>query len=712
MSARPVDAHDRRQGGHRAGRHADHPRRRAARHRDPAVLRSPVLEPAGACRQCYVRDRGPAASSHLLHHDRRAGHGRARRRTRARGRTRRRWRTSSSCCSTTRSTARSATAAASARCRTRRSRSGRATAATPRPSGLTRSRSRCRRWSNLDRERCVLCARCTRFCDEISGDRFIELFDRGAGGAGRDRGGRGLPLPVQRQHRPDLPGRRADRDAVPVRGAAVRPVDRSTPSAATAAPVATSGSTSGAARSSAQLARDNLRGERRLALRQGPVRVPVPRRARPDHDAADPRPRAGAGVLRRGAHRGSPTGARRRARRVPDRRTADGRGRLRAVQARAHGLRHERPRPPARRGAPRLAEEVGGRGTDGRSTYEDVERAKVDPGRRAGRRAGGADPAPAPAEGRQARREDRASCTRGARGCTTSPSTSCVRPARTQDGVLGGARAIDASSMPRRRRCARPGTMRRRSPASATARPNRRGGVAPRRAGARFALRHAPRERSRGARAGRAPGAAARRPAVRRRGGATEVEARLGADHGRRRRAGTPGILAGVRRSRDRRAVPGRRRSAARLPRRRARAPRAAERGRGRSCSRSSSARWSRSPTRSCPAAAVHREATGTSPRGRAGPSACGRSAAPRGSPSRTGRSSRAWRWPLGGDLGFETLDELHEEMGRCWRRASRVAGMSAGSSAGPARRPRVRSSSSPTRCSSTRAGSPSAPTS
>jgi NADH-quinone oxidoreductase subunit G len=32
---------------------------------------------------------------------------------------------------------------------------------------------------NLDRERCVLCARCTRFCDEISGDRFIELFDRG-----------------------------------------------------------------------------------------------------------------------------------------------------------------------------------------------------------------------------------------------------------------------------------------------------------------------------------------------------------------------------------------------------------------------------------------------------------------------------------------------------------------------------------------------------
>ncbi|MFM8944883.1 MAG: NADH-quinone oxidoreductase subunit NuoG, partial [Actinomycetota bacterium] len=32
----------------------------------------------------------------------------------------------------------------------------------------------------LDRERCVLCTRCTRFCDQISGDRFLDLFERGA----------------------------------------------------------------------------------------------------------------------------------------------------------------------------------------------------------------------------------------------------------------------------------------------------------------------------------------------------------------------------------------------------------------------------------------------------------------------------------------------------------------------------------------------------
>ncbi len=33
----------------------------------------------------------------------------------------------------------------------------------------------------LDRERCILCARCTRFSDEISGDPLIEFVERGAG---------------------------------------------------------------------------------------------------------------------------------------------------------------------------------------------------------------------------------------------------------------------------------------------------------------------------------------------------------------------------------------------------------------------------------------------------------------------------------------------------------------------------------------------------
>ena len=32
----------------------------------------------------------------------------------------------------------------------------------------------------LDRDRCILCARCTRFSNEIAGDKFIEMMDRGA----------------------------------------------------------------------------------------------------------------------------------------------------------------------------------------------------------------------------------------------------------------------------------------------------------------------------------------------------------------------------------------------------------------------------------------------------------------------------------------------------------------------------------------------------
>src|ERR687885_767647 len=33
----------------------------------------------------------------------------------------------------------------------------------------------------LDRERCVLCQRCTRFSDEIAGDQFIDLLERSSG---------------------------------------------------------------------------------------------------------------------------------------------------------------------------------------------------------------------------------------------------------------------------------------------------------------------------------------------------------------------------------------------------------------------------------------------------------------------------------------------------------------------------------------------------
>ncbi|SED59225.1 NADH-quinone oxidoreductase subunit G [Ruania alba] len=43
----------------------------------------------------------------------------------------------------------------------------------------------------LDRDRCILCQRCTRFSDEIAGDPFIDLQGRGGGTPGDD--GHGLP---------------------------------------------------------------------------------------------------------------------------------------------------------------------------------------------------------------------------------------------------------------------------------------------------------------------------------------------------------------------------------------------------------------------------------------------------------------------------------------------------------------------------------------
>ena len=75
----------------------------------------------------------------------------------------------------------------------------------------------------LDRERCVLCARCTRFSEQIAGDPFIELFERGALEQVAVVRGRAVRVLLLRQHRPDLPGRRADQRGVPVPGPAVRP---------------------------------------------------------------------------------------------------------------------------------------------------------------------------------------------------------------------------------------------------------------------------------------------------------------------------------------------------------------------------------------------------------------------------------------------------------------------------------------------------------
>ena len=75
----------------------------------------------------------------------------------------------------------------------------------------------------LDRERCIQCARCTRFAEEVAGEAQIDFAGRGDAGRGRDVPDRALRVLLQRQHRADLPGRRAHRDALPLHRAALGP---------------------------------------------------------------------------------------------------------------------------------------------------------------------------------------------------------------------------------------------------------------------------------------------------------------------------------------------------------------------------------------------------------------------------------------------------------------------------------------------------------
>ena len=127
----------------------------------------------------------------------------------------------------------------------------------------------------LDRERCVLCQRCTRFSEEIAGDNFIDLMERSSAeqiGVYRDaafenpqrprhdRRDRRTPrvhgrdwrrrvqLVLLRQHHPDLPGRRADQRAVPLPRPPVRPGLHARAPASTAPPAARSAPTTAAAR--------------------------------------------------------------------------------------------------------------------------------------------------------------------------------------------------------------------------------------------------------------------------------------------------------------------------------------------------------------------------------------------------------------------------------------------------------------------------------
>nr|WP_257909729.1 2Fe-2S iron-sulfur cluster-binding protein [Janibacter limosus] len=75
----------------------------------------------------------------------------------------------------------------------------------------------------LDRDRCVLCARCTRFSDQIAGDPFIALVEARCPPAGRHLRGPALRVLLLGQHGPDLPRGRAHGGGLPLPVASLRP---------------------------------------------------------------------------------------------------------------------------------------------------------------------------------------------------------------------------------------------------------------------------------------------------------------------------------------------------------------------------------------------------------------------------------------------------------------------------------------------------------
>ena len=103
----------------------------------------------------------------------------------------------------------------------------------------------------LDRERCVLCARCTRFSAAGRRRPVHRAVRARRPGAGRDLRGRALRVLLLGQHHADLPGRRADQRASTASAPARSTCAASRASASTARPAAPSAPTTGAARSCA-----------------------------------------------------------------------------------------------------------------------------------------------------------------------------------------------------------------------------------------------------------------------------------------------------------------------------------------------------------------------------------------------------------------------------------------------------------------------------
>ena len=188
--------------------------------------------------------------------------------------------------------------------------------------------------------------------------------------AGRHRRGRAVRVVLLRQHRPDLPGRRADRRRLPVPVAPVRPGLHARASASTAPSGCAHAHRPPPRQGHAPAGRRRPGGQRGVELRQGPLGVPLrhaPATGSPPRWSATSDGELRAGVLAGGARASRPRACarpRRGRRRGARRRPADRRGRLRVRQVRpgrAGHQRHRLPGPAALRGGGRLPRRAGGR---------------------------------------------------------------------------------------------------------------------------------------------------------------------------------------------------------------------------------------------------------------------------------------------------------------------------------------------------------------
>ena len=163
----------------------------------------------------------------------------------------------------------------------------------------------------IDRERCILCYRCVRFSQEVAEDEQLQLLERGSVELRRHLRRPPLHRPLPRQHHRALPGRRPDRRGVPVprpalghRGLGLdlhplpEPVQRQVHGPRRARP--------------AGAGARQPRGRQRLALRQGPLRLPDDLLRGADHRAAAGRQpgRLGAGARRPRRRSSAPAAAR------------------------------------------------------------------------------------------------------------------------------------------------------------------------------------------------------------------------------------------------------------------------------------------------------------------------------------------------------------------------------------------------------------------